>query len=41
MFPSHFSKVRFNIILPSMAESSKWSHSLRYSRQKILLQDPF
>ena len=31
--PSHYSSIRFNIILPTTPECSKWYHSLRFPNQ--------
>ena len=39
--PSHCLNVRFNIILPSMPGSSKWSFSLRFPHQNPVCTSPF
>ena len=38
--PSHFLQTYFNIILPPMSVSSKWSHSLRFSHQNPVCTSP-
>jgi len=35
VFPSHFLKIYFNIIIPSTPRSFKWTLSLRFSHQTL------
>ena len=39
--PSHFLKIRFNIIFPFRPGSSKWSRSLRFLHQNTVHTSPF